>query len=124
MGWPVTDNALYWSVKFFHERYKLPILITENGMANTDWVELDGHVHDLVRIDYVTRYLRGLKRACEEGADVMGYMYWSIMDNFEWTSGYDRRFGLIYVNYVTQKRTVKDSAYWYSKVIETNGENI
>ena len=124
MGWPVTDNALYWSVKFLHERYKLPILITENGMADTDWVELDGRVRDFTRIDYVTRYLRGLKRACEEGADVIGYMYWSIMDNFEWSSGYDRRFGLIHVDYVTQKRTVKESGYWYSKVIETNGENI
>ena len=89
-----------------------------------DWVHLDGKVHDPNRIDYITRYLRGLKRAADEGVDVIGYMYWSIMDNYEWAEGYDRRFGLIYVNYQTQERTIKDSGYWYSDVIKTNGENI
>lgn len=124
MNWCVTEDALYWSCRFLHERYKLPILITENGMAGTDWVALDGHVHDSARIDYTHRYLRGLKRACEEGVKVMGYTYWSVMDNFEWTSGYDKRFGLVYVDYRTQERVVKDSGYWYRHVIETNGEEI
>ncbi len=124
MGWPVTDDSLYWSVRFFNERYDLPALITENGMANTEWIGLDGRVHDDMRIDYVARYLRGLKKACESGIGIMGYMYWSIMDNFEWSSGYDMRFGLIYVDYLTQERTIKDSGYWYTKVIESNGENI
>ncbi|MBQ9375195.1 MAG: beta-glucosidase [Ruminococcus sp.] len=124
MDWCITDDALYWSARFFHERYKLPILITENGMPCHDWVHLDGKVHDPNRIDYTTRYLRGLKRAANEGVDVMGYLYWSIMDNYEWTDGYDRRFGLIYVDYQTQERTIKDSGYWYSDVIKANGENI
>lgn len=124
MDWVITDDALYWSAKFLSERYKLPILITENGMPCHDWVNLDGKVHDPSRIDYMTRYLRGLKRASDEGIDIMGYIYWSIMDNFEWTSGYDKRFGLIHVDYQTQKRTIKDSGYWFSEVIKTNGENI
>ena len=68
------------------------------------------------------RYLRELNRAVSDGADVMGYIYWSIMDNFEWSDGYDKRFGLVYVDYQTQERTVKDSAYWYREVIRSGGE--
>ena len=124
MDWPITPEVLYWSTRFLYERYQLPILITENGMANTDFVMLDGKVHDPQRIDYIHRYLKNLKRAVEEGIPVLGYSYWSIMDNYEWAEGYDRRFGLIYVNYQTLERTVKDSGYWYADVIKTNGENI
>lgn len=99
-------------------------MITENGMACYDLVSLDGQVHDPVRIDFIHRYLLGLKKAVEEGIPVLGYQYWSIMDNFEWTEGYDKRFGLIYVDYQTQERTLKDSAYWYGNVIRQNGENL
>lgn len=123
-GWPINDDCLYWSCKFLYERYKLPILVTENGMACHDRVFLDGKVHDPIRIDFLTRYLRGLKKASDDGIDIIGYMYWSIMDNFEWADGYDKRFGLIYVDYQTQERTIKDSGYWYKEVIETNGDNI
>jgi beta-glucosidase len=122
MDWPICENALYYSAKFLYDRYKLPIIITENGMPCHDWVHLDGKVHDESRIDFVHRYLNGLKKAAEEGVDVMGYFYWSVMDNFEWSSGYDRRFGLIFVDYRTGERTVKESALWYKKVIESNGE--
>lgn len=124
MGWPVTPSALYWSPKFLYERYGAPVMITENGMANTDWVSLDGCVHDPQRIDFTHRYLRELKKASEEGIEIIGYLHWSIMDNFEWCDGYDKRFGLIYVDYKTQKRILKDSALWYRDVIKTNGENI
>ena len=124
MDWPITPEVLYWSTRFLHERYQLPILITENGMANIDFVMLDEKVHDPQRIDYVHRYLTHLKRAVEEGIPVLGYTYWSIMDNYEWAEGYDKRFGLIHVNYQTMERTMKDSAYWYADVIKTNGENI
>ncbi|MGN0641875.1 MAG: GH1 family beta-glucosidase [Huintestinicola sp.] len=124
MGWSVTENALYYSAKFLNRRYKLPVLITENGMACHDSISLDGRVRDPNRRDYVNRYLRGLKRAADEGVDIIGYMYWSIMDNFEWASGYDKRFGLVYVNYLTQERIPKDSAYWYGSVIAENGENL
>lgn len=124
MEWPVTPEALYWSPKFLYERYHLPILVTENGMAGMDWVCTDGKVHDPQRIDFITRYLREYKRAVDDGVEGLGYMYWSIMDNFEWACGYDKRFGLIHVDYPTQKRTIKDSGYWYRSVIESNGENL
>ncbi len=124
MEWPVTDDALYWSSRFLYERYGLPILITENGIACHDWVFLDGKVYDPNRVDYLTRYLRGLKKAAEDGIPIIGYLYWSLMDNFEWADGYDKRFGLIHIDYRTQKRTIKESAWWYKHVIETNGEEL
>jgi len=122
LGWYVSPQLMYWAPKFFYERYGLPVLVTENGLACTDWVHLDGKVHDPDRIDFMARYLKEFMKASEDGVEVMGYMYWSIMDNLEWADGYDPRFGLIYVDYQTQKRTIKDSGYWYKTVIESNGE--
>ena len=124
MGWPITKDALYWGVRFIYERYQIPVLISENGMANIDFVMDDGCVHDPQRIQYMKWYLRGLKRAVSEGYPVSGYMVWSIMDNLEWAHGYDKRFGLIYVDFRTQERIFKDSAYWYAGVIETNGSEL
>lgn len=123
-GWPVTPASLYWGPKFLYERYKKPIVITENGMANIDWVALDGKVHDPQRIDFLQRYLRELKRAAENGVEIEGYFQWSLTDNFEWAQGYSKRFGLIYIDYPTQKRILKESAKWYSQIIQTNGENL
>ena len=122
MDWNVTPEVLYWSCRFLYERYGKPIMITENGMSSFDWVSLDGKVHDPNRIDFLHRYLRSIKDAVSEGIPVLGYQYWSIMDNFEGINGYDKRFGLVYVDYRTQKRTIKDSACWYRDVIATNGE--
>ncbi len=119
--WWVTPDALYWAPKFFHERYVKPVYVTENGLSNIDWVSLDGKVHDPQRIDFLTRYLRALGRAAAEGVDIHGYFQWSILDNFEWAEGYKERFGLVYVDYPTQRRIRKDSAYWYGEVIRTNG---
>ena len=93
-------------------------------MACHDWVQLDGRVHDPNRIDFMKRYLRELHRSIQDGAEVMGYMYWSVLDNFEWADGYDKRFGLVHVDYQTQERTIKDSGYFYRDVIATNGEAI
>ncbi len=122
--WPVTPEALRWGPKFFHERYKRAIYITENGLALRDWVALDGKVHDPQRIDFTTRYLRELRRAAEDGVPVEGYFHWSIMDNFEWAEGYKQRFGLVYVDYDTQARTPKMSAEWYARVIASNGATL
>ena len=124
MGWPVTPDALYWGVRFISERYGVPVMITENGMANVDFMMDDGCVHDPQRVQYMKWYLRGLKRAADEGYPVLGYMVWSILDNFEWALGYEKRFGMIYVDYRTQQRTLKDSAYWYADVIRDNGNTI
>ena len=123
-GWPLTPEALYWGPKFFHERYKVPIVITENGMSGHDWVSLDGKVHDPQRIDFTTRYLRELRRAAADGIDVRGYFHWSFMDNFEWAEGHKHRFGMVHVDFKTQKRTPKDSAYWYRDVIAGNGADL
>jgi len=120
----LAPEALYWKARFYNDRYgkgKLPIVITENGFCNIDWVALDGKVHDGARIDYLHRYLRGVQRASREGIPMAGYFQWSLMDNFEWAEGYKPRFGLVHVDYVTQTRTLKDSAYWYKAVIESNG---
>ncbi len=121
----IFPDCTYWASRFYNERYgPKPILITENGFCNLDWIALDGRIHDPQRIDYVQRHLRGLARALREGIPVMGYFYWSIMDNFEWSDGYKARFGLIHVDYETQQRTLKDSALWYRDVIATNGANL
>jgi beta-glucosidase len=119
--WKVLPDALYWATKFLYERYKLPIVVTENGMSNIDWVSADGQVHDPQRIDFTHSYLNAYQRAISEGAEAWGYFHWSVMDNFEWAEGYKHRFGLVYVDYTTQKRTLKDSAHWYKRVISQNG---
>lgn len=122
--WPITPECMYWACRFHYERYGLPLLISENGMANYDFIMRDGKVHDPQRIDFIYRYLENLKRAIEEEIPVLGYQYWSILDNFEWNSGYDKRFGLVYVDYSDQKRVIKDSGYEYAKIIASNGEQI
>ena len=124
IGWDTYDKALEWGVKHFYKRWQLPIYITENGLSCHDWESLDGKVHDPNRIDFLHRYLRGLKTAAEAGCDVRGYFQWSFMDNFEWAKGYNPRFGMVFCDYATQKRIPKDSAYWYKEVIENNGENL
>jgi beta-glucosidase len=120
--WPVTPECMYWGPKFYYDRYKLPEVITENGMSGTDWVSLDGKVHDPQRIDFLNRYLLQFEKAGEDGTDIRGYFQWSIMDNFEWAEGYKERFGIVHVDYTTQERTLKDSARWYSEVIKSNGK--
>ena len=122
--WPVTPDALYWGPRFLYERYRLPFMITENGMSSHDVVSLDGQVHDPQRQDYMHRYLLAYKRAVEDGVDAIGYLAWSLMDNYEWANGYTDRFGLVYVDYGTQERIVKDSFRWYKTVMESNGENL
>ena len=121
LGWVIDERVMYWNVRFVYERYHLPIMITENGVAEHDVVSIDGAVHDPQRCDFIYRYLGQLKRAASEGIPILGYCHWSVMDNFEWAEGYDPRFGLVYVDYPTQKRIVKDSAWEYKKIIESNG---
>ncbi|MEI9999213.1 MAG: family 1 glycosylhydrolase [Verrucomicrobiota bacterium] len=90
--------------------------MTENGLSCHDWLGVDGRVHDEARIDFLTRYLREVHRAVMDGVDIRGYFHWSIMDNFEWSEGYKHRFGLVHVDFETQKRTLKESAHWYGRV--------
>ena len=108
--------------KIFHERYGLPIMVTENGMAWNDVPEESDAVADNKRIDFIREYLGELKKATDDGIPIIGYQYWSLMDNFEWAEGYEPRFGLVYVDYKSQQRTLKNSAFEYKKIIESNGE--
>ncbi len=121
VNWPIQAECLYWGTRFCYERYGLPIYITENGMACHDAVSLDGKVHDPNRQDFLDRYISALQQAADEGVDIRGYFLWTFLDNFEWDQGYHGRFGLVHVDFETQERIPKDSAYWYKEVIETHG---
>ena len=93
-------------------------------MSNLDWVALDGEVHDPQRIDFLKRHLRELGRAHDDGIDVRGYFHWSVMDVFEWHEGFRQRLGLIFVDFPSGTRILKDSAHWYKRVIATNGDSL
>ena len=118
LGWPVTPGVMNYGIRYLYERYNLPIYIFEDGLACNDIISLDGKVHDSNRIDFLTRYLTELEKAYKAGVPILGYFHWSFTDNFEWHSGYDPRFGLVFVDYETQQRIPKDSAYWYSDLIK------
>ena len=122
--WLVTPEAMYWGPRWFYERYGKPIVITENGISVRDWVSLDGQVHDPARIDFVERHLLELRRAIGDGVPVDAYFHWSFIDNFEWAHGYKHRFGLVYCDYPSQKRILKDSAHWYERVIASHGASL
>jgi len=94
--------------------------ITENGAAFKDEVTEDGRVHDDERIEYIKEHLKAAAKFIGEGGNLKGYFVWSLMDNFEWAHGYSKRFGIVYVDYETQKRILKDSALWYKEVIQKN----
>jgi len=111
MGWEVHPDSLRNLLVEFHQRYPElpPIYITENGMASDDHVQ-GGHVHDEQRMRYLGRHFAAINQAMQQGVDVRGYFVWSLLDNFEWAYGYEKRFGIVHVDYKTQQRTPKDSA--------------
>jgi beta-glucosidase len=123
-GWAITPDLLYWAPKFLAERYHKPILITENGVSLADSPGADGKIHDPQRVSFLNSYLAAFKRAYKEGVPVAGYLHWSLLDNWEFTQGYLERFGLIYVDRNTQQRIVKDSAFRYKQIIQTNGADL
>ena len=121
MGWEVCAPALRRMLNKINLEYNVPpIYITENGSSFPDVVSADGKVHDPRRLDYLKNHFIQTRLAMQDGVDVRGYMVWSLMDNFEWGHGVTKRFGIIRVDYETQKRTVKDSGEWYAEVIRTN----
>lgn len=118
MGWENYPEGLTELLCGLKRDYPLPpVFITENGLANRD-VLVDGKVDDQPRIEYMRTHLSALKAAIDAGVDIRGFFYWSLMDNFEWSSGYAKRFGLVHVDYQTQVRTPKESAHWYRRFIE------
>ncbi|WP_214408526.1 GH1 family beta-glucosidase [Sphaerisporangium fuscum] len=121
MGWPIVPEGLTSLLLRLSRDYpETGLLVTENGAAFDDVVE-DGAVHDRDRLAYLDAHLRAAHAAIQAGADLRGYLVWSLLDNFEWHDGYRRRFGIVHVDFATQRRLPKDSALWYRDVIRRNG---
>ncbi|MCS7254759.1 MAG: GH1 family beta-glucosidase [Armatimonadota bacterium] len=122
MGWEVYPDGLYEMLVRLDGEYRVPkIYITENGAAYADEVLPDERVHDERRVNYLRQHILAAHRAITEGVNLAGYFVWSLMDNFEWAYGYTKRFGIIFVDFETQRRIIKESGHWYSQVIRNNG---
>ncbi|MFE0626252.1 GH1 family beta-glucosidase [Streptomyces sp. NPDC058864] len=122
MDWPVDAGGLHeLLLRLRDELPDVPLLITENGAAYDDYADPEGEVHDPERIAYLRTHLAAVQRAIADGADVQGYFLWSLLDNFEWAYGYGRRFGVVHVDFASQRRTPKDSARWYAGVVARGG---
>jgi beta-glucosidase len=123
MGWEVYPAGLYESLVRMHREYGVASLyVSENGAAFADVRSHDGRVHDVERIAYLDGYLGAVGRAVAEGVPVRGYFVWSLLDNFEWSHGYSKRFGIVHVDYPTLERVPKDSFYWYRDLIASSRE--
>ncbi|MFJ3538344.1 GH1 family beta-glucosidase [Streptomyces sp. NPDC090109] len=121
MDWPVDAEGLYELLTRLRDELPgLPLLVTENGAAYDDYADPSGNVRDPERISYLHSHLTAVHRAIEAGVDVRGYFLWSLLDNFEWAYGYNKRFGIVHVDFATQRRTPKDSATWYGRTIARN----
>ncbi|QYJ15201.1 Beta-glucosidase A [Rubrobacter xylanophilus DSM 9941] len=122
MGWPVEPDGLTEILVRVKKEYRdLPVFVTENGCAVYDYVDPEGDVDDVERVSYLEEHFRAAQAAIERGVDLRGYMVWSLLDNFEWAEGYSKRFGLVFVDYGTQRRIPKASARWYAEVIRRGG---
>jgi beta-glucosidase len=121
MGWLVDPDGLYdLLLRLSSEAPGLPLYITENGCAAEDYVNPDGGVNDVERVSYLHRHLDAAARAIKDGANLAGYYVWSLLDNFEWGWGYQKRFGIVFVDFGTQRRIPKSSAGFYSDVVRAN----
>jgi beta-glucosidase len=121
IGWEVWPQALYNMVTRITRDYNRPVIeITESGCAYNDGPDASGEIRDTRRTEYHRHYLAALAHAIADGADVRSYHAWSLLDNFEWAEGFSQRFGLAYVDFKTQQRTIKDSGRWYAKVAAEN----
>lgn len=120
VGWVIDADAFRDTLTDVHRTYRLPIYVTENGYGGTDAPDAAGAVHDPERIGYLRAYIRAMGEAMDRGADVRGYFVWSLLDNFEWGSGYSQRFGIVHVDYASQRRTLKSSARWYADQIRAS----
>ncbi|MEX2308869.1 MAG: GH1 family beta-glucosidase [Pirellulales bacterium] len=122
MEWEIDPHGLVETLQWVANRYgQVPLYITENGAAFDDILQPNGAVHDTQRVQYLIDHLRAAKQAIAAGVNLRGYFVWSLLDNFEWACGYSKRFGIIHVDFATQRRVPKSSAQFYSKVIRTHG---
>jgi beta-glucosidase len=122
MGWPIDATGLVEILTRIRREYgDIAMMVTENGAAFHDRVDPDGAVRDPERIEYLRAHVAAAAQALAAGVDLRGYFVWSLLDNFEWSWGYGKRFGLIRVDFATQERTWKDSARWFQRLIATGG---
>ena len=120
--WEIYPEGIYdLLMRIQRDYHPADIMITENGICVPDGVDVDGRVRDTRRIEYLRDHLLQVHRAMQAGVPVSGYFVWSLLDNFEWAFGYSKRFGLVHVDFETQKRTVKDSGRWFAGLVEENG---
>lgn len=117
MGWEVSPKGIYDVIMQF-AAYGKPMYITENGAAFEDHLQPDGSIHDERRVQFFKDYLNNVLKAKNEGADLRGYFLWTFMDNFEWAEGYEPRFGIVYNDYETQTRYIKDSGFWWQEFLK------
>ncbi|MBO2464257.1 GH1 family beta-glucosidase [Actinomadura violacea] len=125
MGWPIAPDAFLSLLRTLRERYGTrlpPLYVTENGCSFPDEVADDGTVDDTARIEFLDAHIAAMRTAVDEGVDIRGYYAWSLLDNFEWAEGYHPRFGLVHVDYETQKRTPKKSFGWYRDLIAASAK--
>ncbi|HUI90045.1 MAG TPA: GH1 family beta-glucosidase [Anaerolineales bacterium] len=124
--WEIYPAGMYEILMRIWKDYRpaCELMVTENGVPVPDGLDFDGHVRDERRIRYLQNHIAQVHRAIQDGVPIKGFFHWSLMDNFEWALGYGPRFGLVYVDYKTLKRTVKDSGRWFSRVIQDNGIQI
>ena len=118
VGWPINPEAFGETLRIVHARYALPIYVLENGYGNSDQPDWAGAVIDTGRIEFLLAYIEAMNSAAAGGVDVRGYFIWSLIDNFEWDSGYSIRFGLTYVDYASLRRIPKSSFGWYAGLIK------
>ena len=120
--WEIYPDGMYdLLMRIQHDYHPAEMLVTENGICVPDGLDFDGRVRDIRRTAYLHDHLAQVHRAIRDGASVRGYFVWSLLDNFEWAYGYSKRFGLVYVDFDTQQRTVKDSGRWFAQVVKENG---
>ena len=117
IGWPINPEAFSETLRIVHDSYKLPIYVLENGLGNFDKPDAAGAVVDPDRVAFLRRYIGAMNASAKGGVDVRGYFVWSLLDNFEWMSGYSERFGLTYVDYASLRRIPKSSFHWYADLI-------
>ncbi|MBY0430679.1 MAG: family 1 glycosylhydrolase, partial [Rhodospirillales bacterium] len=117
VGWPMDPGAFREALLDLTRRYRLPIYVTENGFGSQSGEDPQAELDDTRRVEYLSAHIRTMAQARRDGADLRGYFAWSLLDNFEWGAGYGDRFGIVYVDYETQRRIPKASAKWYSALI-------
>jgi beta-glucosidase len=126
MGWEVFPAGLTEVLTWVKERYgDIPLYVTENGSAFADPPSaINARVEDPLRVAYLEAHLKAIRDAITKGVNLRGYFAWSLLDNYEWSYGYTRRFGIVHVDYQTQERTIKDSGRFYSRIIQSNGTSL